>query len=132
MRVIVDTSVWSLALRRGREPSHSAVRKLRLLLLADEDIALVGVILQEVLQGFRSDAIFRDMQRALAPFPILEPSRDIYIAAAQLKRTCAAAGVTASTVDCNIAATAIEHGCSLLSADKDFVRIARHSALELL
>ncbi len=132
MRVLVDTSVWSLALRTKGPVDHPAVGKLSSLLRADEDVFLTGLILQEVLQAFRSEASFRSIVRHLEPFPLLAPERSDSLDAAALHRTCAAKGVSASTADCQIAAAAIRHECLLLTADKDFERMARLSDLELM
>ena len=57
--------------------------------------------------------------------------RSDYVAAAGLHRTCASAGVTASTVDCLIAAVCIREKMTLLTVDADFQRIARLSPLKL-
>ena len=59
MRVLVDTSVWSLALRKKGPTDHPSVRALSSLLLAGEDVFLVGLVLQEVLQAFRSEKQFQ-------------------------------------------------------------------------
>jgi len=132
MRVLVDTSVWSLSLRKRGPADHPTVRKLSSLLHDDEDVFLTGLILQEVLQAFRSDAPFRTVARYFAPFPLLAMERSDYVAAAALHRRCAAKGASASTADCQIAAAAIRHECRLLTADRDFERIAHASALELV
>jgi predicted nucleic acid-binding protein len=131
VKVLVDTSVWSRAFRRDGDKNHPAAMRLSRI-VGKADVVLTGVILQEVLQGFRSDATFRRLARDLEPFPLLQLDRRDYVAAARLRRTCAAAGVTASTIDCQIAAAAIEHRCVLFALDRDFDRIARHSALQLL
>jgi hypothetical protein len=131
MRVLVDTSVWSLSLRKERPTEHPTVEKLVALLRSDEDVFLTGLILQEILQAFRSDSSFREVARHLEPFPLLVLERDDFISAASLHRKCAARGVSTSTSDCQIAIAAIRHDCWLLSADKDFERIARLSDLRL-
>jgi predicted nucleic acid-binding protein len=92
---------------------------------------LSGLVLQEVLQGFRQEAHFRKARLALAAFPLLQLDRSHYVAAAVIRRECAAKGVAASTVDCQIAASAIGHRCALLTTDADFVRIAEHAPLKL-
>lgn len=132
MRVLVDTSVWSLALRKGGPADHPGVRKLSALLSSKEDLVLIGVILQEVLQAFRQQKTFRTVAAHFEPFPLVALTRQDYIAAASLHRRCAARGISISTIDCQIAAVAIRHRCTLLSADKDFERIASVSALKLL
>ena len=58
MKYLVDTSVWSLALRKNGPASHVAIDKLTLLLEEHQDIVMIGVILQEILQGFRQEATF--------------------------------------------------------------------------
>ena len=132
MRVLVDTSVWSLALRKRGPVDHPAVGGLSSLLHANENVFVTGLILQEVLQAFPSEAPFRNVVRHLEPFPLLELERSDYVHAAGLHRRCAAKGVSVSTADCQIAAAAIRHACLLLTADRDFERIARLSDLKLM
>ena len=56
MRILVDTSVWSLALRRNGGAVHPEVKKLKNLILDGEQLFIIGLILQEILQGIsRSD-----------------------------------------------------------------------------
>lgn len=131
MRVLVDTSVWSLALRKGGPEDHPAVRKFSALLDANEDLVLTGLILQEVLQAFRSHASFRRVALHLEPFPLLQLTRDGYTQAARLHRKCASKGIAVATADCQIATAALEHDCYLLTADKNFERIARISPIRL-
>jgi len=131
MRVLVETSVWSLSLRTAGPAEHPTVEKLISMLRADEDVFLTGLILQEILQAFRSDSSFHRVARHFEPFALLELERSDFIAAASLHRKCTARGVSVSTADCQIAQAAIRHDCLLLSADKDFERIARLSELKL-
>ena len=132
MSVVVDTSVWSLALRR-QSPSHNVhTEKLRMLLKQGRPIVLPGVVLQEVLQGIRDPADFENVRQHLDVFPLLELSRDDYVAAAELRNSCHAQGVQASTIDFQIAAACVRNDCALLTADQDFEHIARVSTLQLL
>jgi len=131
VRVLVDTSVWSLALRKDRPADHPAVKKLSTLLEDKEDVHLIGLILQEILQAFRSERVFGKVAEYLEPVPLLHFQRDDYVAAARLHRVCAAKGVSATTADCQVATAAIRHDCLLLTSDRDFELIARHSSLKL-
>ena len=131
MRILVDTSVWSLSFRKRGPADHPTVRKLTAALEANANLVLTGLILQEILQAFRLDAAFSSAVEVLRPFPLLELGRSEYVAAARLHRTCTSNGVTATTADCQIAAAAICHDCFLLTADRDFERIARLSDLNL-
>ena len=131
MMVLVDTSVWSLSLRRNAPAKSGAAQKLAALLEDDQDLVLTAVILQEVLQAFRSDSTFRRVAAHLKPFPLLEITRSVCVRASRLHRKCASRGIAATTADCQIAAAAIEHGCLLLTADRDFERVAALSPLRL-
>lgn len=130
MKVLVDTSVWSAALGKGRAEGSPAVEQLRKHVLRGE-VVLLGVILQEVLQGFRAAKAFGLAASKLSAFPLLQLGRADHVDAAELRRKCASKGITASTVDCQIASAAIHHRCRLLTLDHDFEHIARVSALRL-
>ena len=127
----MDTSVWSLALRKGAPADHLAVQKLGAFLVGDEDLFLTGLILQEILQAFREDVTFRRLVKYCEPFSLLPLGRSSYVAAAELHRHCRSQGITPTTADCQIATAAVEHECLLLTADKDFEHIAHHSGLKL-
>jgi len=97
-----------------------------------EDLAITGTILQEVLQTYREEQTVAEVMRYLAPYRLLELDRAICSEAARIFRQCASRGLTASTIDCQIAAAAIGHDHKLLSADADFERIATVCDLDLL
>jgi predicted nucleic acid-binding protein len=128
--VLVDTSVWSLALRRDRPPASREVEALRAA-VERGDACLTGLILQEVLQGFPSAERSRRLAEHLAPFPLLALHRGDFVYAAEIRNRCRAKGLAVSTVDAQIAAAAINHRCRLLTADRDFEAIARHFPLRL-
>jgi predicted nucleic acid-binding protein len=126
--VLVDTSVWSLALRRDEPASSREVESLRAAIERGA-VCLVGVVLQELLQGFPSPDRTRRLLEYLAPFPVLALHRGDYVYAAEIRNKCRARGVSISTVDAQIAAAAINHRCALLTLDRDFDGIARHFPL---
>lgn len=130
MSVLVDTSVWSLALRREKPATSREVEALQAA-IERGDACLLGVILQEVLQGFPSPDRTRRLVEYLTPFPILALHRGDYVYAAEIRNKCRAKGVTVSTVDAQIAAAAINHRCALLTVDQDFQDISRHFPLRL-
>jgi predicted nucleic acid-binding protein len=133
LNILVDTCVWSLALRRdARGGAHPAVFKLRSLIEAGQPIVILGIILQEILQGVRSQAQYERLRAALASFPLIEPRRADYEEAAALRNACRSRGVQAGTIDFLVAAAAIRHNCALLTTDQDFSRISRHSSLRLV
>jgi predicted nucleic acid-binding protein len=132
MKVLVDTSVWSLALRRKTPRSHPKAQTLSELIASGQSVFLTGIILQETLQGVRDAANFARLDGFLEPFPLLIPERSTFKQAAQLFSKCRAAGTPVPTVDCLIAAIAIAADCRLLTDDGDFDKIAAVSKLRLL
>ena len=131
MRVLVDTSVWSLALRRGGPAEHPVVEQLSGFLDAGEDLFLTGVILQEILQAFRSEEAVSRVVEGLESFPLLPVERATCLAAARIYRRCREEALGASTIDCHIAASAIDNDCQLLTTGRDFERMASICPLEL-
>jgi predicted nucleic acid-binding protein len=126
VRVLADTSAWSLLLRRNPSEHHSQVTALfREYLEAGVPVFLTGLIYQELLTGFRSDPRRAELVRQLAPFELLQPRRETHERAARLADRCLRKGVTAGTVDILIAQLAIERDCTLLTADDDFHAISR-------
>ena len=122
MKVLVDTSVWSLALRR-RAPAHLAVDELRHL-IADGRVAMIGPIRQELLSGLREPAAFtrlRDHLRAFADEPL---SGGDYERAAEHFNTCRRAGVQGSNTDFLLCALAERRPFPILTTDADFGRYA--------
>jgi len=95
-------------------------------------VLIIGVILEEILSGVRSDKDFDWVLRVLSRVPLIPLGRETYVSAARLRNRCRTQGVQATTVDSLIAATCIEGGYPLLTADRDFVHIAKHSDLVLL
>lgn len=132
MKYIVDTSVWSLALRKKGHRETEEVRKLFVLLKEGERIFVPGIVLQEILQGIRNPQQFMQIKEALGCFPSLETSREDHIFAAEVFNICRAKGIQASTIDFLIASIVIRNDCILLSSDKDFVHISKHCELRLL
>ena len=123
MKVLVDTSVWSLAFRR-RAPTHPTVDELRRL-IGDGRAAIVGPIRQDVLRGIRETATFerlRDHLRAFSDEPITEAD---YERAAECFNTCRARGLQGSNTDFLLCAVAERHRLPILTTDDDFARYAR-------
>jgi predicted nucleic acid-binding protein len=133
VNLVVDTSVWSLFLRRERrDETDRHVKTLRSHLEHDDCIHLPGVVLQELLDGVFHPKEFDLLQDYLAPFPLIEFTRHDFVQAARLKNKCRSKGVQAGTIDFLIASACINRSYPLLSADRDFEYIARHCGLEIV
>jgi predicted nucleic acid-binding protein len=129
--LLVDTSVWSLALRRDAPPDVPEVRALRDALAGGEIVATTGVILQELLQGVVPERARMQIVELFAALEYHVPSREDHIAAAGVRNTLRAAGVQVGTIDALIARLAIAGSHSLLTTDNDFRAAARHLNLQL-
>lgn len=132
MTIVVDTSVWSNTLRRKNQPDDPQSEKLASAIRQTQPIALLGVILQEILQGIRNPEHFERVKAHLAVFPLISLDRDDFVAAAELRNACAGSGVQASTIDFQIAAACVRHNCALLTTDQDFLHISKCCPLQLL
>lgn len=123
MKVLVDTSVWSLALRRSRSGPDPAVAELRSLI--DEGrVAIIGPIRQELLSGVRtveSVALLREHLHAFSDEPL--ESAD-FERAAEHFNTCRRRGVQGSNTDFLICAAAERRELPILTTDADFTRFA--------
>ncbi len=123
MKVLVDTSVWSLALRRRAGAETPAVNELRT--LVDQGrVAMIGPIRQELLSGIRTLESFERLRDHLRPYPdeVLE-SAD-FERAAEHFNACRAQGVQGSNTDFLICAAAERRNLPILTTDADFVRFA--------
>jgi predicted nucleic acid-binding protein len=131
LSLFVDTSVWSLALRRNSPASSMEVRALVRGIESGEAILTTGLVLQELLQGFSGPKAREQILDRFSAVPLLIPDRDDHIQAAELRNRCRCAGIQIGTIDALLAELCIRHELTMLSSDKDFSHIAEHSALKV-
>lgn len=131
MTLFVDTSVWSLALRRDAVHRSPEVDALASALQGGELIVTTGIVLQELLQGFNGPRARDQIIEQFAALPLLTPDRRDHIEAADLRNTCRLAGVQVGTIDALLARLCIRHGLQMLTVDRDFVHIAAHFPLRV-
>jgi predicted nucleic acid-binding protein len=129
--LLVDTSVWSLALRRDAPPDVPEVRALRDALADGEIVATTGVIMQELLQGVVPERARAQIIEMFAVLEYLTPSREDHVAAAGVRNTLRSAGVQVGTIDALIAHLAVAGGHALLTTDNDFRVASGHIGLRL-
>jgi predicted nucleic acid-binding protein len=128
---MVDTSVWSLALRRDPPLVLPQVTVLRQALESEAIVVTTGLVLQELLQGFAGPRARKDIIEHFSALPMITPSREDHIEAAELRNTCRGAGVQMGTIDALLAQLCIHHGLTLLTTDKDFSHAALHWPLKV-
>jgi predicted nucleic acid-binding protein len=124
MNVLVDTSVWSLALRRRRTSIDPAASELAELVREGRAV-VIGPIRQELLSGVPSDQQFKELRVHMQAFPDLSLQTTDYEEAAQFYNECRAKGVQGSNTDFLICAAAARRGLSVLTTDVDFHHFAR-------
>ncbi len=125
--VLVDTSVWIEAFRKPPRIDLPTLIDL-------DDIVTCLPVYQEVLQGFRDEALFRIAREAMSSMPMIEsPLRqEVFEEAAGIYRAARRAGLTIrSGVDCLIAACALRHDIEVLHLDRDFEAIVRVTHLRV-
>ena len=131
MTLLVDTSVWSLALRRDAEAAEPEVGHLKEALFGSEVVVTTGLVLQELLQGFSGPKAQTQIVERFAALPLIQPDRDDHVSAAALRNTCRQAGVQIGTVDALLAQLCMRHDLTLLTTDKDFTHAAKHCQLRV-
>jgi hypothetical protein len=129
MSYLVDTSVWSLALRRDVPDTTREVAELKRALEAGDEILVTGLVLQELLQGFNRPEGYSQIVEYFSALPFIIPKREDYINAADLRNLCRKKGIQAGTIDALLASLCIERDIKILTTDTDFSQIARVSSL---
>jgi predicted nucleic acid-binding protein len=128
VNVLVDTPIWSLALRRNRDdlnPSEwQRVAELEEM-VSEGRVRVLGPIRQEVLSGIRSKPQFEQLRNVLRAFPDEPLSSNDYEAAAAASNDCRAHGIAASAIDALICAAAVDRGWAIFTSDSDFTRYAK-------
>lgn len=132
MSVIVDTSVWSLALRRRTPPASSPIVTTLRDLITNDQVALLGAIRQEILSGIRSSEQFTRLRSYLRAFPDLTLTTDDYELAAEFFNTCRSKGIQGSNTDFLICAVAHHRSFSILTTDNDLQNFQIHIPIVLL
>jgi predicted nucleic acid-binding protein len=130
LNVFIDTSVWSLALRRDA-PGGPFVAELTRAVKAGDVIFITGLVLQEILQGVSGPRQRHQILARLTSLPLLQPEWDDHVSAADLFNRCRRAGVRAESIDALLAQLCLRYDLMLLTADRDFDHMARHCALKI-
>lgn len=131
MDLFVDTSVWSLALRRDVSAAEPAVERLRDALETGEGVFTTGLVLQELLQGFHGPKARDAIVLRFGALPLLVPDRSDHVEAAELRNTCRRNGIQVGTIDALLAQLCRRHELLMLTTDRDFELMSRHAELRL-
>ena len=121
MRILVDTSVWSLALRKKTLTVNEkkVVQELKELIYELRAV-IIGPIRQELLSGLSDEAKSNNLKEKLRAFDDISLEQEVYEKAAELSNKCRRKGIQGSHIDFLICAAAINNKISIFTTDKDF------------
>lgn len=131
MKALVDTSIWSLALRRRKFNQDSPAVKTLTRLIREFRVTMIGPIRQELLSGIRDKRQFERLKDKLRAFPDHRLQHEDYETAAEFFNICRGKGVQGSNTDFLLCAVARRHNLELVSADRDFVQFSRYLPFKL-
>lgn len=133
MKILIDTSIWSLALRRSGALSRkdqSLVNELTEL-IGEVRVAMIGPIRQELLSGITIKSQFDALKEKLLAFEDISLTREDYERAAEFYNTCRKSGIQGSQIDFLICAVAAGREIPIFTTDNDFLLYAKHLTISL-
>ncbi len=125
MKVLVDTPIWSYALRSNRKGFERQVSKLESLIF-DQRVLIMGPIRQEVLSGYSDLRQFEKLRKKLSYFENTPIAEVDYVEAAKLSNFCRQKGVQGSHIDFLICAVSIRLEAEIFTSDQDFSFYQKH------
>ncbi len=131
MKVIVDTSVWSLALRRQKKQQNSSILNKLSDLIADGRVVLLGAVRQEILSGIKHQKQFDELRDRLRAFSDLTLNAEDYELAADYFNICRRNGIQGANTDFLICATADRRNYEIFTTDKDFIDFSQYLPIVL-
>jgi len=130
VKVLVDTPIWSYALRAPDEKYRNEIDQLKSL-IRDQSALIIGPIRQEILSGYSDLPKFKKLKEKLSFFedtPILDID---YESAAELSNQCRKKGIQGSHIDFLICAVAKRIDVPIFTTDKDFFRYQKAISIKL-
>jgi len=130
LKVLVDTPIWSYALRSLNKKYQSEIDALTSL-IRDQRAIIIGPIRQEILSGYSDLRKYRIVRKKLSYFentPILDADYEL---AAEFSNKCRKKGVQGSHIDFLICAVANRIDVPIFTNDKDFVHYQKIISIKL-
>jgi len=129
MKVLVDTLVWSLALRR-KELSETAIKLTDLIF--SSAVIMIGPVRQEVLSGISDKNSFLKLKAKLEAFDDFYIDTKDYETAAEYYNICRKNGIQGSHTDFLICSVAHNNNFFIYTTDKDFDDFAKYLPIKIL
>jgi len=130
VNVLVDTSVWSLVLRR-RSPENGALERELAELIREGRVVMVGAIRQELLSGVRGEIPWRKLRDRLRAFSDALLDASDYEEAALCFNRCRAKGVQGGSVDFLLCAVCLRRKLAVFTTDQDFSHYSKVLGVKL-
>lgn len=132
MEVLVDTSIWSLALRRSKKKAiESELVSQFSELINEARVRIIGPIRQELLSGVAEELQFQKLKRHLDAFEDLPITSKNYERAAEMHNECRRKGVNGGHIDFLICAVAEYYHLTIFTNDKDFTYYSKCLPIKL-
>ncbi len=131
MSLLVDTSVWSLALCRDAALHVLEVVALPNALLGTDQVFSTGLVLQELVQGFAGPKARESILERFTALAFIEPGRQDHVEAAEIRNSCRRNGVQIGTIDAPLIQISRKHDLQLLTTDNDFRSARLHIEFNL-
>ena len=132
MNVLVDTSVWSIVLRKNNsDPQSNSVRKIVADLIQEFRVSIIGPIRQEILSGISNHNQFLKLRETLHSFEDCPLYSLDYERAAEMFNICRKKGIQGSHIDFLICAAAEKNHLSIFTMDRDFQHYAKYLSVRL-
>ena len=125
MKVLVDTSVWSLALRKNANHDDKIIKELSEL-IHELRVVMIGPIRQEILSGISDINKYENLKERLKPFEDILIETEVYELAARLFNQCRKKGIQGSHIDFLICAVSIQYDFAIFTLDHDFEKYKKH------
>ncbi len=122
--MLVDTGVWSSALRRGDNLLNPEREKLRRVVSAHV-AEIIGPVRQEILSAVRDQAQFVPLESHLAAFPDVPPLKEDYVTAANFFNLCRSKGIRGLNIDFLLRAVAVRCDLAIFTTHRDFQHFAQ-------
>ena len=130
MKVLVDTPIWSYALRTPDKKYQHEIDQLTSL-IRDQRALIIGPIRQEILSGYSDVRKFKKLREKLSFFENTLIQDIDYELAAELCNQCRQRGIQGSHIDFLICAVAIRIDVPIFTTDKDFPQYQKAIPIQL-
>ena len=134
MKVLVDTSIWSLAFRRKKESNflrHTVIINELKELIKETRAVIIGPIRQEILSGISDEKQYLTLKEKLETFDDVSINQSDFELAAELYNICRKKGIQGSHSDFLICAVALQNNFLVFTEDKDFDLYSKILAVKL-